>query len=101
MAFEKIRQNKVFDAAMWLVNNSMLIKNEGIKVDENWINNYQQIGANDNLSSIDGGTQENDVPDEDETEQWTEDENFENRPTGILTLYLTQLILENSTKFFL
>lgn len=34
------------------------------------------------MSSIDGGTQENDVPDEDETEQWTEDENFENRPTG-------------------
>lgn len=82
MAFEKIRPNKVFDAAKWLVNNSMLFKNEGIQVDENWINNYQQIGVNDNFSSIDGGTQENDVPDEDETEQWTEDENFENRPTG-------------------
>lgn len=82
MAFKKRRPNKVFDAAKWLVNNSMLFKNEGIQVDENWINNYQQIGANDNLSSIDGGTQENDVPDEDETEQWTEDENFENRPTG-------------------
>lgn len=30
MAFEKIRPNKVFDAAKWLVNNSMLLKNEGI-----------------------------------------------------------------------
>lgn len=34
------------------------------------------------MSSIDGGTKENDVPDEDETEKWTEDENSENRPTG-------------------
>lgn len=82
VAFEKIRPNKVFDAAKWLVNNSMLFKNEGIQVDENCINNYKQIGVNDNLSCIDGGTQENDVPDEDEIEQWTEDENFENRPTG-------------------
>lgn len=30
MVFEKIRLNKVFDVVKWLVNNSMLLKNEGI-----------------------------------------------------------------------
>lgn len=82
MTFEKIRPNKVFEAAKWLVNSSILFRNEGIQVDENWINHYHQLSEDDNLSSMDDGKQVEDSPGEDETEQWTEDENFENRPTG-------------------
>lgn len=81
MAFEKIRPNKVFYAAKLLVNNSMLFKNEGIQVNEKWISNYRQLGVNNSLSNIDDGKQENDDPDEDETEQWTEDEHFGNIDT--------------------
>lgn len=82
MAFEKIRPNKVFEAAKWLVNNSLLFRNEGIQVDENWMNNYQQLTEDDNLLRVDAGIQKEDSPGEDETDQWTEDEHFENRPTG-------------------
>lgn len=73
MAFEKKRPNQIFGAAKWLVNNSMLFKNEGIHIDDNWNNNYQQIGVKDTLSSIDGGKQENRAVDI--------GCNFENRPT--------------------
>lgn len=82
MSFEKIRPNKVFEAAKWLVNNSLLFRNEGIQVDENWMNNYQQLTEDDNLLRVDAGIQKEDSPGEDETDQWTEDEHFENRPTG-------------------
>lgn len=53
MAFEKIRPKKVFEAANWLVNNSLLFRNEGIQVDENWLNNYQQLTEDDNLFRVD------------------------------------------------
>lgn len=82
MPFEKIRPNKVFEAAKWLVNNRLLFRNEGMQVNENLMNNYQQLTEDDNLLRVDAGIQKENSPGEDETDQWTEDEHFENRPTG-------------------
>ena len=45
MAFENIRPNKVFEAAIWLVENSDLFKNEGIVVNENWLHHPHEMSA--------------------------------------------------------
>lgn len=40
VAFERIRPNKVLNAANWLVENSELFRNEGIQINNNWLTNY-------------------------------------------------------------
>ena len=37
LSYEKVRPNKVMEAAKWLVQNSPLFKNEGIVVDDLWV----------------------------------------------------------------
>lgn len=100
MVFEKIRPNKVFEAAKWLVNNSLLFRNEGLQVDENWLNNYQQLTEDDNLLGVDAGIQKEDSSGEDETDQWTEDEHFENKPTGNFDTLLHPAEFRDLAKFF-
>lgn len=44
VAFENVRPTKVMNAAKWLVQNSVLFRNEGIKGDETWLhNNLDQL----------------------------------------------------------
>ena len=78
VAFENVRPNKVFDAAKWLVGNSTLFKNEGIIVNESWLQHSHT------LSTIpDQTVQEEDTADK-SSDEWTEDDSFAHRPTGNL-----------------
>lgn len=43
VAFEKIRPNKVFEAARWLIDNSALFRSEGVEVDSAWLNGYEEM----------------------------------------------------------
>lgn len=82
VAFEKIRPNKVLCGAKWLVQNNVLYRNEGIKVDDNWLNRYQ---GNLNQTECSEVTEQNHCEDsfsQSDSDVWTEDENFDNRPTG-------------------
>lgn len=40
VAFERIRPNKVLNAAEWLVENSELSRNKGLQIINNWLTNY-------------------------------------------------------------
>lgn len=43
VAFEKMRPNKVFEAARWLIDNSALFRSEGVEVDSAWLNGYEEM----------------------------------------------------------
>lgn len=43
VAFEKIRPNRVFEAARWLIDNSSLFRSEGVEVDSPWLNGYEEM----------------------------------------------------------
>lgn len=100
VAFEKIRPNKVFEAARWLIDNSALFRSEGVEVDSAWLNGYeemQHVEENDQTEC-----QEKDqvlesdlqIPSNSNSntcnhnasgctsDEWTEDDNFHDRPTG-------------------
>ena len=89
VAFEKIRPNKVMEAAKWLVENSVLFQNEGIEINNLWLNiteNQVQEESKDASSATDVASNE---PETDifsntnnDSDEWTEDENFHDRPTG-------------------
>ena len=51
--YQNIRPNKVLNAARYLVSNSTLFKNEGITVDESWLENYQTALVNNQDDNID------------------------------------------------
>ena len=82
VSFENIRPNKVFEAAKWLVANSVLFRNEGIVVNETWLQHQQLLFTdgdehNRELGSADKSNKSND-------DEWTEDENYNERLTGNL-----------------
>lgn len=49
VAFERIRPNKVLNAAKWLVENSELFRNEGIQIINNWLTNYSKEEAQERI----------------------------------------------------
>ena len=78
VAFENIRPNKVFEAAKWLVCNSALFQNEGIVVNESWLQHPQDFQEQSEQPNTDAGKEM------DSSDNWTEDDEFINRPTGNL-----------------
>ena len=48
-----VRPNNVITAAIWLLNNSDLYKEEGIALSENWLNNYKKALVGDIQSNYD------------------------------------------------
>ncbi|XP_060603886.1 uncharacterized protein LOC132756767 [Ruditapes philippinarum] len=85
VAFENIRPNKVFDAAKWLVSNSALFRSEGIVVNETWLDQPQEAFNKED---------DQDKPTTDcsaDIDTWTEDENFNDRPTGNMDTCLQSL----------
>ena len=89
VAFENIRPNKVFGAAKWLLANSSLFQNEGIVLDESWLQqphdsfNISIDSTQQDMSSQDNAEKENDT--------WTEDDSFNERITGNLDTFLQSL----------
>lgn len=43
LLLKKIRPNKVFEAARWLIDNSALFRSEGVEVDSAWLNGYEKM----------------------------------------------------------
>ena len=76
VAFENIRPNKVYEAAKWLVSNSALFKSEGIVINETWLQQPQEAFCKED--DQEQTTNERNT----ESDCWTEDENFNDRPTG-------------------
>lgn len=83
VTFENIRPNKVFQAAKWLVRNSLLFRNEGIVVNDTWMQQQQDI-----TNYTEESTQQNDESDYQSSGDWTEDDSFCTRPTGNLDTFL-------------
>ncbi|XP_060554156.1 uncharacterized protein LOC132715189, partial [Ruditapes philippinarum] len=84
VAFENIRPNKVYQAAKWLVSNSELFKNEGIFVNETWLQQHHGFTDTENEDSVLQDELDQCKSDDD----WTEDESFVDRPTGNLDTFL-------------
>ena len=89
VTFENIRPNKVFIAAKWLIDSSLLFRNEGIVINETWLEHPQQVQTipeqqNENQPSSAATTGESD-------DDWTEGEGLEDRPTGNLDTCLQSL----------
>lgn len=82
VAFERIRPNKVLNAAKWLVENSELLKNEGIEINESWFTDYltedNEISCNEEIIIEENNTENSES---DVIEKWTE-ENIDERATG-------------------
>lgn len=93
VASERIRPNKVFVAAKWLVENSALYKSEGIEVNQSWVHSLNteesnstetsSLGNNDLSTSVNSSTGESSLrKSENEIDSWTEDSNLNDRPSG-------------------
>lgn len=90
VAFEKIRPNKVLEAAKWLVEHSDLFKNEGIEINNSWFEDAsrciqsEEVEDNQNLVN-DAPETQNLLQSKDanqSSDDWTEEDNFHDRPTG-------------------
>ena len=68
VAIENVRPNKVFEAAKWLVKNSPIFRNEGIVLDDHWLQNPE------NSTSL--FESESNPSCDKEEDNLTEDENF-------------------------
>lgn len=86
VAFENIRPNKVFEAAKWLVGNSTLFRNEGITVNETWLQQTQAVPSYSDEPAETAMSSEQSGSDD----TWIE-ENFMDRPTGNLDTCLQSL----------
>lgn len=93
VASERIRPNKVFVAAKWLVENSALYKSEGIEVNQSWVHSLNSEESNitetSSLGNIDLNTSVNNSAGEsslrksqNEIDSWTEDPDLDDRPSG-------------------
>ena len=101
VAFEQIRPVKILEAARWLVQNSQLFKNEGIEVNNCWLDSAEaslhDSETADASANVDETTGErlsaqtesqdlqvskNPESTNSTSDEWTEDDNFHNRLTG-------------------
>ena len=78
VAFERIRPNKVMNAAKWLVQNSDLFKSEGIELNDGWFPDYSMVENDESDVSEDIGTDNSKT---DVATEWIE-ENIDERATG-------------------
>lgn len=92
VTFENIRPNKVYEAAKWLVRNSLLFRNEGIVVNETWMQQQQNISCQTE-ESVQHNESENQSND-----SWSEDDSFSSRPTGNLDTFCSLLTFVNLIK---
>lgn len=93
-----VRPNKVVEAAIWLINNSDLYKEEGIELNDNWLNSFNEdlvlhsedkneenLPLNDTeLNNEESALDENSSNDKDD---WTEEE--AEIPAGVTDTLLT------------
>jgi hypothetical protein len=83
VAFENIRPNKVYEAAKWLLSNSALFRNEGIELNETWLQQPEKLLMKENDPEPSSSVCNPELnASETQTDSWTEDENFNDRPTG-------------------
>ena len=88
MSYEKVRPNKVMEAAKSLVQNSSLFQSEGIVVDNLWVGtpteleNDETVIVRSNKTGQDKESMETSAYDKSDSDEWTEDENFHERLTG-------------------
>ena len=88
-----VRPLKVLQAAHWLANNSTLYKEQGITLDENWENSFDQIyvTGEDRTQSLDGDILSSDINSKfmsgDSDDDWSEDE--AEIPAGVTDRMLT------------
>lgn len=82
VAFENIHPNKVFEAAKWLVSNSALFRSEGIEINETWLQQPEEMFMKENDKEPSSQERNADLPASTQSDCWTEDENFNDRPTG-------------------
>lgn len=88
VSYEKVRPNKVMEAAKWLVQNSPLFQSEGIVVDDLWVGtpteleNDETVIVRSNKTGQDKESMETSAYDKSDSDEWTEDENFHERLTG-------------------
>lgn len=93
VAFENIRPTKVLNAAKWLIENSILFRNEGITIDETWLhNNHSQTDEgsdSDENESLETQRQKKGHDQHaSDSDKWTENDEFEERPNGNLDTVL-------------
>lgn len=96
VSHEAIRPNKCLKALKWLLKNSSVFQREGIKINEHWnieseLHEWLGFDVDDsevepqNDSSIietESLSNQNNADHFDDSNEWTEDPNFENRLTG-------------------
>lgn len=86
MSYEKVRPNKVTEAAKWLVQNSSLFQSEGIVVDDLWVGTPTELENDEIVRSSKTGqdkeSMETSAYDKSDSDEWTGDENFHERLTG-------------------
>lgn len=83
VSFENIRPTQVFEAAKWLVSNSSLFRTEGIEVNNTWLQQPSQAFSIQSEPCDTTAECSNDATAV-QSDCWTEDENFNDRPTGNL-----------------
>ncbi|XP_060571280.1 uncharacterized protein LOC132729522 [Ruditapes philippinarum] len=91
VAFENVRPYKVFEAAKWLVRNSSLFKNEGIVVNDTWLQQPFEITMLSEQENNDEVTSDDSNNNVDQCESDWIEENFMDRPTGNLDTFLQSL----------
>lgn len=110
---EAIRPNKCLKALKWLLKNSSLFQTEGIKMNENWniesemhewlgydVGNSESDSHIETLSSETELTNQNNANHDDDSDEWTEDPNFENRLTGSTDTLLHPVDVRSLCKTF-
>lgn len=98
VAFKKIRPNKVLEAAKCLVEHSDLFKNEGIEINDSWLEaasrciQSEEVEDHQNLvNAAPDGESQNLLESKDanqSSDDWTEDDNFHDRPTRNIDIVL-------------
>ncbi|KAJ8025627.1 ATP-dependent DNA helicase PIF1 [Holothuria leucospilota] len=104
---QNVRPSKVVDAAIWLVNNSQLYRDEGVTIEKSWSENLKNVEhdwkefldpvekettqtSSSNTSKVDAQLQAEDhsemTPDSDD--EWTEEQNEDTNPAGSLDTML-------------
>ena len=116
-SYESIRPNKVLEAAQYLTRNSMLFRDEGVNIDNEWVQNleteivnteWREFSSN-NEGCNDGETQpscneEEEVAEEElpayaaENDNWTEQEN---RPSGVSDTLLQEPDVTQTTDYII
>lgn len=76
-----VRPSKVISAVIWLVNHSQMYKEEGITLNQNWLNNYDEalnvdneINHDENEVINDNKEENNEESSQNDEDEWSEDQ---------------------------